>query len=99
MANIGRTFSTKYGLEGQLQTMFANEDRFVLFANDFTEEGFGDEAPQKLCLYYVRVKANVDVGGPPQKRADIDVHVGTWAKGKRKGWIFTKSYELLRVTA
>ncbi len=88
--NIGRSgiahdFKRRGELETRLTTMFAAE-RWELVANDFTEEGYGREAAQPLVLYYVQCDG-------------VATHVGTWAKAKRKGWIFTSAYQLFKVAS
>lgn len=92
--NLGRSgiahdFKTRGALEAKLCTVFGAE-RWSLVANDFTEEAYGQEPSAKLVLYYV----TASVGGN-----NVSTHVGTWAKGKRKGWMFTSAYQLLRTPA
>ncbi len=86
MANVANRYQRRWELEQRLTTMFSAK-RFTLFVNDFTEEGYGDEATAKLALFYVRVKGTGQT---------VDHHVGTWHKGKRSGWIFQSAYKLFK---
>jgi hypothetical protein len=101
MANcdtIAKRFTKRGDMEGTLLNMFHEDDRFILFANDFTEEAYGDDKAAKLVLFYVRVKAT-DCREAPPLRKDCDVHVGTWNKTGRKGWIFQTAYDLIQEEA
>jgi hypothetical protein len=99
MAKIAKRFTRRGDTEGTLLNMFCGDVRFILFVNDFTEEAYGDDdSDAKLALFYVRVTAE-DGDDVPPLRKDCDVHVGTWNKTTRKGWIFQTAYDLIKEAA
>lgn len=87
MAKIEQRYTRRWELELRLTTMFPEgRNGYILFGNDFTEE----DTP--LALFYVRVET--PAGDAPPLRKDCDVHVGTWNKKTRKGWIFQTAMDL-----
>ncbi len=82
MATIAHNYTRRGDVEARLTTMFA-ADHWDIVANDFTEEGRGDDGPAQLVLYYVQ-------------RDHVVTHVGTWHKNKRRGWIFQTAYDLFK---
>ncbi len=82
MATIAHNYTRRGELETRLTSMFTAA-RWDLVANDFTEEGYDQDPSSKLVLYYVTADG-------------VATHVATWAKGKRRGWIFQSAYDLFK---
>lgn len=95
MAKIEQRYTRLWELELRLTTMFPKDrNGYILFVNDYTEEGSGGDRDSKLVLFYVRVEVPAD--DAPPLRKDCDVHVGTWNKEISKGWIFQAATKLFK---
>lgn len=84
MATVAHRYMRRWELEKRLTMMFSAK-RFQLVVTNYTEEGRGDDPDANLALFYVRVTGGFG-----------DIHVGTWHKGKRNGWIFQSAYKLFK---